>query len=393
MGMIFRIFAALKSAPGCIQLVSALIIIFNLLPGIAAAEIDPFPRANLEVGVAAPMRGNGPLGGYGLFLWNQPHFKDEDLYLLTILSPYLYGEVIRDKWPAEGHAVGISIGGGFFINDFDQVINGSYKRNESFSGHGTHAALSYYLRPHPIGGVMPVDGVLRFTSRYAFYQRSSDTDPSYLLPQDTFIHSARVGVRVGGVPPELVPEEAFEFSLWHEASYREKTGLHGLPTRGLGTEHLTQQSWGRLGGILPVWNKHSATVMMSAGISGNTDELSCYRLGSGVPFQDEFSYVLHGYYFREIFARSFFLLNTAYRFPIVPDQDRVQLQVHYDYALVSYLPGHELPRRNLNDLGADLIFKLIDKTTLNVGYGYGFDAPRHGHFGGHQLNVLFEWKL
>lgn len=374
-------------------ILAVLILSCSIFCGVAAAEIDPEPRANLEVGVEAPMRGNGPLGGYGLFLWNQPHFRDENLYLLTIISPYLYGEVIRDKWPADGHAVGASIGGGFLINDFDQVINGSHAENESFRGHGADAALSYYLRPDPIGGIMPVEGIVRFATSFAHYERGGDTDPAYTLPQNGFIHSARVGMRIGGVPPELLPEEALEFSLWHEAGYREKTGLYGLPERQQDTRHLTQQSWARLGGILPVWRGHTAGVMMSAGTSGRTDELSCYRMGSGLRFQDEFSYIIHGYYFREIFARSFFLLNTSYRFPLVPGQDLMQLQLNYDYAAISYLAGHELPRNSLNGIGADLIFKFRDRTTLSLGYGFGVDALRHGDYGGHQLNMLLEIKL
>lgn len=377
----------------CHIMLLVLLLVFLLPARKCAAEIDPERRTNMEIGFAGPVHSNGPLGGYGLLLFNRPHIFNEDTYLLAIVSPYLYTEIIRDKWPSPGQAIGMSIGGGFLNNDFDQVRDGSYKRDESFRGDGADAALSYYLRPPPIGGLMPVDGVLRISSRFARYQHSGDTDPRYLLPEDSFIHAARVGVRIGGVPPELLPEKALEFSLWHEANYRVDAPAHGLPARLQPTEHLTQQTWGRLGGIMPVWLGHTASLMMSAGMSGHTDELSCYRLGSGLRFQDEFPYILHGYYFRELFARSFFLLNTSYRFAPVPDLQNVQLRLNYDYSQISYLSGHELPRTSLNGLGIDLILLFAKNVTLTTGYGYGVDAPRHGGFGGHQVNVMFEWKL
>jgi hypothetical protein len=366
---------------------------FLMLPAQARGEIDPEQRTNLELGGAGPLNSSGPLGGYGLLLINRPHFRNLDTYLLAIISPYLYGEVIRDKWPAEGHAVGFSLGGGFLANNFDQIRNGRFQRNESFRGDGGDTALSYYLRPPPIAGELPVDGILRFGSGYASYQNSSATDPAYQLPPDGFIHSARVGVRMGGVPPELLPEKALEFSLWHEVKYRAKTGAFGLPGKERGTEHLTQQSWARLGGIMPTWKHQSASVMISAGTSGKSDELSCYRMGSGLRFQDEFPYILHGYYFREIFARSLFLLNISYRLTPIPAMERLQLQLNYDYALVRYLPSHELPRNSLNGLGIDFILLLDNGITLTVGYGYGADAPRRGGFDGHQINMMFEWKM
>lgn len=371
----------------------ALFLLFFAMTLEAPAQIDPFPRANFELGFEGPLRGNGPLGGHGFFLWNHPHFREKDLYLRVVISPFIISELVRDKCPAEGHALGISLGGGFFYNNFNQIRNGVFLRSESFWGHGAGASFSYYLHPFKIFGRLPVDGQIRLGSQYAIYQRTGDTDPEYRLPPDTFIHSARVGIRFGGIPSDLVPEKALEFSIWHEVAYRLRNGLHGLPGQAQGTDHLTQQSWVRLGGIMPVWRNHTAGIMMTAGMSGNTDELSCFRMGSGLPFQSEFPFVLHGYYFREIFARSFFLLNTSYRLPPFPDLQSLLLQLNFDYALVDYFSGHALPRESLNGLGADVIVKLRKNLTVRVGYGFGVDAPRRGGFGGHEVNMLFEWKL
>lgn len=386
-------FHMMKSMSSRKVAIFALFLLFSALAGTAAAQIDPEPRANLELGFEGPLRGNGPVSGYGFFLWNRPHFHDEDLYLRAVVSPYIFLEAIRDNWPGEGQAVGVNIGGGFFVNDFDQIQNGVFKRSESFQGNGTEASVSYYVHPFKIAGLLPVDFQVRLGTEYAFYQRTGDTNPVYALPPDTFIHSARAGVRFGGVPPDLLKEKALEFSLWHEAHYRVKAGTHGLPDGRQSTAHMTQQSWGILNGTRHLWLKHTASISMTAGTVGNSDELSCFRLGSGLPFRDEFPFVLHGYYPHEIFARSFFLLNTSYRLPLVPDTDRIMLQLNWDYALVHYLPGHELRRHCLNGLGADFIFRLTKKLTFSAGYGYGVDAPRHGGYGGHEINLLIEWKL
>jgi len=370
-----------------------LFLFFSFTAGKASAQIDPVPRSYLELGFEGPLRGNGPVSGYGYFLWNRPHFFDEDLYVRAIVSPYIFLEAIRDNWPGKGQAIGISIGGGFFNNNFEQIQNGVYSRSESFQGDGAEASVSYYVHPFKIAGILPVEGLIRLGTQYALYDRTSDTSPAYRLPGDTFIHSARVGVRFGGIPPELVKTKALEFSLWHEADYRVKAGTHGSPGALKSTDHLTQQSWVILSGAMPVWLDHTASVSMTAGTTGDTDELSCFRLGSALPFRDEFPFILHGYYIHEIFARSFFLLNTSYRLRPVPDFDKIMLQLDWDYALVDYLPDHELRRHCLNGLGADIIFNLTKDLTFSAGYGYGVDAPRHGGYGGHEINLLVEWKL
>ena len=102
--------------------------------------------------------------------------------------------------------------------------------------------------------------------------------------------------------------------------------------------------------------------------------------------------MLHGYNVDEILARRFWLMNLAYRFPIWPGQDRVNLQLLADYARVAYLPGHRLPHSGLAGVGTNLSVALTKRITLVAGYGYGIDAPRGRGFGGHEVNTLFEYK-
>ena len=201
----------------------------------------------------------------------------------------------------------------------------------------------------------------------------------------------RAGIRLGGVPPELFPDAALELSLWHGVNYRDKAGRYGFAERPEKTEHLTQRTWTRLGGIYPLWGAQ-ASAFLNAGIAEDTDPLSAFRLGGGLRLRAEFPYMLHGYNIEEIFARRFVLLNLAYRFPIWPGQDRVHLQLLGDYARVDYLRGHRLPRSGLAGVGANLSVALTKRITLAVGYGYGIDAPRRHGFGGHEIDTQFEFK-
>lgn len=203
-----------------------------------------------------------------------------------------------------------------------------------------------------------------------------------------------MGVRLGGVPPKLFPKAAAELSLWHAVGYRDNAGRYGLPERPQETEHLTQRTWTRLGAMYTFSGTQHASAFLNAGIAEDSDPLSSFRLGGGLRLRAEFPLTLHGYInnVEEIFARSFVLVNLAYRFPVWPDQDRVHLQLFADYAWVDYLLGHHLPRNNLGGVGASLSVALTKGIMLVVGYGYGINAPRNGGFGGHDIDTQFEFK-
>ena len=44
-------------------------------------------------------------------------------------------------------------------------------------------------------------------------------------------------------------------------------------------------------------------------------------------------------------------------------------------------------------MGGDLSVAFTPRVTMVVGYGYGFDAPRNGGFGGHEAHALIELKF
>jgi hypothetical protein len=312
-----------------------LVLVLLLAPAPATAQLDPEPRANLELGVEGPLRGESVLAGYGFFLWNRPHFPEPENYTRLVVAPtFLLSELVRDHWPGPGFAAGLGVNGGLFRYSHDEFRLGRHLEQESFWGHGAELALSLYPRV-TLGGLLPLEGQLRLTPAYLAYQRGTDTASRFRLPPDTFLGTGRVGVRLGGVPPELLPDVALELSVWYEGRYRVEAGTYGLPERPERLAHLTHRGWARLGGVATPVAGHTAELWLTGGMAEDTDPLSAFRLGSALPFRSEVPLLLHGYYVEEVFARRFWLVNLSYRFPLWPGARRVQLRVAVDYARVS----------------------------------------------------------
>jgi hypothetical protein len=370
---------------------------FVLLPILAAgparAQPDPEPRAYAEVGTEAGLKGNVPLTGYAFFLWNRPNFPAEDQYLRVVVAPtYLLSELVQDHWPYGRHAVSIGLNGGGVRFGHAEFRNGSYKGEESFWGHGGELPLSYYAGAK-LFDKLPLQGQIRVTPAFVVYQQSFETAERFELPPDTALLTGRVGLRLGGVPPELLPKLALEASAWYEATYRANADTFGFPERPEPLESLTQRAWGRVAGVFTPLEGHTVDVLLTAGLSRGVDLLSSYRLGSALPFRSEFPLILHGYFVEEVFAKRFWLVNASYRFPAWPGSRNVHLRISADMAGVEYVDGHRLPREHLRGVGGDVSVAITPRVTVVAGYGYGFDAPRNGGFGGHEAHALIELKF
>ena len=217
--------------------------------------------------------------------------------------------------------------------------------------------------------------------------------PTFVLPADSGICTVRAGLRAAGMPPDLFPEQALEVSLWHEASYRDTAGRFGLPDRPQETNHFTQKTRGPAGGIFTPWLDHTVSLFLTGGVAERTDVLSVFPLGGPLWVLSEFPLILHGYNEGEVFARRFGLVNVSYQLAPIPAVDWLHLRCSGDYARVDFFSGHSLPHHNLTAAGADVIAAVFKGASLVVGYGYGFDAPRHNHSGAQEVHVLLEKKF
>jgi hypothetical protein len=354
--------------------------------------MDAETRTYIEGGIETPLKGNGPVTGYGYLFSTRPHFLADDLYLRLVIPPgYLISELILDHWPSQHSALGVGVSGGFFGESQTEFQNGHYESGQSFRGDSAGGTLAYYLRGPKIGGLLPIEGQIRANPKYVWYNRNGGTSRDFRLPENTALYDVRAGIRLGGVPPELFPNAAAELSVWHTLSYRDNAGQYGFAQQPQESDHFTQRTWTRLG-VTYTFGTQQLSAFLNAGIAENADALSTFRMGGGLRLRAEFPLLLHGYYVEEIFARRFWLLNLAYRFPIWPGQDLVHLQLLADFAQVDYLQGHRLPRSNLPGVGANLSVAVTKRIDLVVGYGYGINAPRGNGFGGHEFDAQFQFK-
>src|SRR5208282_918120 len=193
--------------------------------------------------------------------------------------------------------------------------------------------------------------------------------------------------------PTLFPPLAMELSVWYEGQFRTDAGAYGFN----GDRRFNRQShlfWaeGALAYTLPK-SQQNFYVRLTAGTSLDADRFSAYRLGGFLPLISEFPLSLPGYYFQEISARNFGLLNANYLLPLDPDK-RWDLDLNASSAFVDYLPGESQPGNWLNGVGGGILYRSpSDRWKIHIGYGYGVDAMRGHGRGANNFGLLMQWDL
>jgi len=366
-------------------------------PAFSSAQIDPVKRDLVQIGYNAAFEGHAPLAAYAYFYHNQPDFLRTNLTLRLALAPtYLDSELgfVGGLGPNTDFAIGVA--GGGYADDYSEIRGGTYYPSESLDGNGGEISASIYHLFDP-GDEIPLNFVLRGTAHYSFYNRSDDTASSFALPADHGDFSVRTGLRWGGVEPTLFPPLAMELSVWYEGHLRSDSGAYGnLTSDGYDRElnELSHLFWAEaaLAYTLPK-SQQSFYVRLTAGTSVDADRFSAYRLGGFLPLIAEFPLSLPGYYFQEISARQFVLLNANYLLPLDP-QKRWNIDVNVASAFVDYLPGESQPGNWLNGVGGGILYHSpSDRWKIMLNYGYGIDAIRSHGRGANSLGLLMQFDL
>ena len=319
-------------------------------PLLASAQIDPVKRDLIQLGYNAAFEGHAPLAGYAFFYHNQPDFLGTNLTLRLAVAPvYLDSELgfVNGLGPHTDFAIGVA--GGGFADSYNEIRGGTYYPSESFDGNGGEISASVYHLFNP-GDEIPLNFVLRGTAHYSFFNRDDNTAANFQLPDDHGDFSVRTGLRWGGVEPTLFPPLAMELSVWYEGHLRSDSGVYGFG----GDRELKEQShlfWAEaaLAYTLPK-SQQSFYVRLTAGTSVDADRFSAYRLGGFLPLVAEFPLSLPGYFYQEISARQFVLLNANYLLPLDPKKCW-NLDLNAASAFVDYLPGESQPGNWLNGVG------------------------------------------
>jgi hypothetical protein len=184
-----------------------------------------------------------------------------------------------------------------------------------------------------------------------------------------------------------------EVSAWYEGQFRTASGPYGFN----GDRQLNPQSqlfWGDAAVAYTLSrSQQSFYVRLTAGTSIDADRFSAFRLGGFLPLISEFPLSLPGYYYQEISAKQFGLLNANYLLPLDP-RKRWDLDLNASTAWVNYLPGEEQPGNWLSGVGGGILFHSpSDRLKILVTYAYGIDAVRSDTRGASSIGILLQLDL
>jgi hypothetical protein len=207
------------------------------------------------------------------------------------------------------------------------------------------------------------------------------------VPANQPIFTARAGLRWGGVEPLLNPVLAMEVSSWYELEQRTDSGLYGFSgDRRL--ESTVQRAFGRavIRYTTLEW-KHYIVASLQGGTSFNPDRFGCYRLGGTLDYTKEFPLNIPGYFYQELSAKDFGLVNASYTIPFGAAK-QWSITGSGAAALVAYLPGTGKSGSFNSGAGAGIGYAAPNRrwkvTTFS---GYGFEAQRSNHAGGYSAGL------
>jgi hypothetical protein len=364
-----------------------------VLPLAAWAQIDPVKRGLIQFGYNQPLEGREPLAGYVYYYHNQPDFLRTNLTLRLAVAPtYLDSELGFGQALGPNTDFGLGVAGGGFADSYNEMRGGKWIEPESFDGYGAELSANVYHRFNP-GQLIPLSLVVRGAAHYSAYAANDSTAANFSPPNDGTTFSVRTGLRWGGIEPTLFPDLAMELAVWYQGEFRTDSGAYGYNgDREL--ESDTQLFWASaaLSYTLPE-SKQNFFARLIAGTSLDTDRMSAYRLGGYLPLVAEYPLSLPGYYFQELSARQFALINASYLLPIAPSQ-RWSLLFNGATAGVKYLSGTEQPGDWVSGVGAGIMYRSpSDRFKCTVAYAYGIDAFRSSGRGASSITFLLQIDL
>jgi len=362
-------------------------------PIFAFAQIDPVERDLIQFGYNQALEGHAPFAGYAFYYHNQPDFLRTNLTLRLALEPvYLDSEFgfVGGLGPHTDFAIGLA--GGGFADSYNEIHGGTYYPSQSFEGSGGEISASVYHLFNPADQI-PLNLILRGTAHYSTFARADSTSPTFQLPEDRGEFNVRTGLRWGGIEPTLFPPLAMELTVWYEGQFRTASGTYGFNDDRKVESH-SHLFWAEAALSYTLPKSHqNFDVRLMAGTSVDADRFSAYRLGGSLPLVSEFPLSLPGYYFQEISARQFVLLNANYLRPLDKSQ-RWNLNVNASSTIVDYLPGEEQPGNWLSGVGGGILYRApSDRFKIMLDYAYGVDAIRSHGRGAQSIGLLMQWDL
>ena len=236
-----------------------------ILSSTGYAQIDPEPRNLLQLGVNQSLHNDGPLAAYAFYYWNMPNVPTTNTTLRLAIAPvYADAELGFKGLLGENTDLGVGVFGGGLYNSYHEVRQGNYYRDESFDGNGVGAAVSLYHTFNP-GASIPLNGIVRGSMNYHFFNDSSDTAEDFMLPSSQPFYTLHTGLRWGGKEPVLGPRLAMELSVWYDLEYRPDHGDYGFNG---GDRELNSISHRFLGSALLIYTMPRTEHYVALGLMG-----------------------------------------------------------------------------------------------------------------------------
>ena len=357
------------------------------------AQLDPEPRKLLHLGVNQSLHDDGPQAHYLFYYWNMPNVPSTNQVLRLVIAPtYVDGELGFKGLLGPNTDLGLSVFGGGYAYDYDEVRRGNYYRDESFEGHGGGASVSVYHLFNP-GGTVPLNGLVRATVNYRTFKDGHDTADNFELPGNQPFTILRAGFRYGGHEPVLFPRLAMEISAWYEMEHRTENGRYGIAgDRQL--EATSHRFFGRaqLNYTLPS-SEHNILIGVISGAVVNADRFSAFRVGGALPFTSEFPLYLPGYFFGELSTKDFGLAYGIYSIPFGPSK-QWNVTALAATALVDYVKGLEQPGHWNSGVGGGFGYTAKNRRwRMLLTSGYGIDAIRSDGRGGYNVGTMFQYNF
>jgi hypothetical protein len=357
------------------------------------AQIDPEKRRLIQLGYNQPIEGRGPIAAYGFFYYNQPNFFHTNLTLRAAVAPiYLDSELGFTELLGPRTDLGVGLAGGGFADSYAEVREGVYRRKESFTGHSGEISSSVYHRFNP-KQIVPLFGIVRLAVHRSFYQDDSKTASDFKVPDDHTTFLVRTGLRLGGREPTMTAPLAMEVSAWYEGQFRSDADRYGYDGDRV-VEASSHLFWTRaMARYTFDESKQLAELGVTAGTTLNADRFNAYRLGAMLPFVSEFPLNIPGYYFQELSARQFVLLNGQYTFPFEP-RKCWYATMFAATGFVDYLAGLRQPGHWHSGVGGGITYRSpAGSWFVTLIYAYGIDAIRDHDRGANQIGILFQYDF
>ena len=362
------------------------------LPVVVSAQIDPVQRDLIQFGYNQPVEGREQMAGYAYYYLNKPGFLRTNLTLRVALAPtYLDSELGIGHALGPNTDLGLGVAGGGFADNYNEIRGGKWIEGESFDGDSAELSASIYHLFNP-GQLIPLNLVVRGAAHFSTYLHD-DTAAGFQLPQAGTTFNVRTGLRWGGIEPTLFPALAMELSVWYEGQFRTAPGAYGFEGDRV-VEPASHLFWASaaISYTLPD-SQQNFFARIIAGTSADADRFSAYRLGGFLPLIAEYPLSLPGYFYQELSARQFALINASYILPIAPNQ-RWNLVFNGATASVDYLPGTGQSGNWVSGVGAGILYRApSDRFKCIFAYAYGVDAIRSDGRGANSVSILIQFDL